>query len=145
MVYRPESRVPSEGRESGVPRDVQQAGPSDRSTATGGGRHALVVLVGAGWHKSKALEWPHNVSLLHLPPYSPELNPVETVFQFLKARYFANQVFATAVVKKRVSAVWSDSIQVPDRITSLGTRAWANLTLLGTQPLGELRCRLAQT
>lgn len=101
----------------------------DISAAVPDGRHALVVLDGAGWHKSKALEWPHNVSLLHLPPYSPELNPVETVFQFLKARYFANQVFATAnVVKERVSAVWSDFTQVPDRITSLGTRAWAHLT-----------------
>ena len=36
---------------------------------------------------------PENVSVLQLPPYSPEINPVETVFQFLKARHFANQVF----------------------------------------------------
>ena len=40
------------------------------------GNHAVVVLDGAGWHRSKALEVPANVSLLHLPPHSPELNPV---------------------------------------------------------------------
>ena len=54
------------------------------------GRHALVVLDGAGWHRSKALEIPANVTLLRLPPYSPELNPVKIVFQFLKSRHFAN-------------------------------------------------------
>ena len=71
---------------------------------------------------------PDNVSLLHLPPYSPELNPVETVFQFLKHRNFANQVFATAeVVKDRVEEVWNDFTRTPDRIVSLGKRSWAKL------------------
>ena len=67
-------------------------------------RHAPVVLDGAGWHRSKALEIPANVTLLRLPPYSPELNPVETVFQFPKSRHFANQVFETADAV--VGAIW---------------------------------------
>ena len=46
--------------------------------ATAEGHHALVILDGAGWHRSKVLEIPGNVSLQRLPPYSPELNPVET-------------------------------------------------------------------
>ncbi|MCY4459204.1 MAG: transposase [Albidovulum sp.] len=54
------------------------------------GRHALVVLDGAGRHRSKGLEIPASVALRRLPPRSPELNPVETVFQFLKSRHFAN-------------------------------------------------------
>ncbi|MCY3875461.1 MAG: IS630 family transposase [Rhodobacteraceae bacterium] len=92
------------------------------------GRHALAVLDGAGWHRSRSLEIPDDVSLLHLPPYSPELNPVETVFQFLKRGNFANQVFATAEeVKDRVEKVWNDSARTPGRIASLGRRGWSRL------------------
>ncbi len=92
------------------------------------GRHALAVLDGAGWHRSKSLEIPDNVSLLRLPPYSPEPDPVETVFQFLKQGDFANQVFATAeVVKDRVEEVWNDFARTPGRVASLGKRSWAKL------------------
>ena len=98
------------------------------------GRHALVVLDGAGWHRAKALEIPGNVTLLHLPACSPELNPVETVFQFLKAGQFANQVFDTAdAVWEKVDAVWSDFTRDAGRIRSLGTRSWAALAD-GTPP-----------
>ncbi len=109
----------------------------DIAAAVPQGRHALVVLDGAGWHRSKSLEIPDNVSLLRLPPYSPELNPVETVFQFLKQGNFANQVFATAeVVKDRVEEVWNDFARTPGRIASLGKRSWAKLVTTPTaQPV----------
>ena len=45
------------------------------------GAHAILVLDGAGWHTSHTLDPPHNVTLLCLPPYSPELNPVENVWE----------------------------------------------------------------
>ena len=49
------------------------------------GAHAVIVLDGAGWHQAGGrLKVPENVSLLSLPPYSPELNPVEIVWQYLK-------------------------------------------------------------
>ena len=96
------------------------------------GRHALVILDGAGWHVSKHLEVPDNVTLLRLPPYSPELNSSENVFQFLKARYFANQVFATVeAVKERVEKVWRAFEANPDRITSIGSRSWAQINCRG--------------
>ncbi|MCY3875456.1 MAG: transposase [Rhodobacteraceae bacterium] len=103
------------------------------------GRHALAVLDGAGWHRSKSLEIPDDVPLLRLPPYSPELNPVETVFQFLKRGNFANQVFATAEeVKDRVEKVWNDSARTPGRIASLGRRGWTRLvTRLVTSPTAQ--------
>jgi len=44
------------------------------------GAHAILVLDGAGWHGSKALCIPENITLLMLPPYGPELNPIETVW-----------------------------------------------------------------
>ncbi len=48
------------------------------------GAHAILVLDGAGWHSSKSLVVPENVTLLPLPPYSPELNPVENLWQYLR-------------------------------------------------------------
>ena len=47
-------------------------------------KHALVVLDGAGWHQSRELEIPANVSPLRLPPCSPDLNPVATLFSVVK-------------------------------------------------------------
>ncbi len=49
------------------------------------GAHAVIVLDGAGWHQTGGrLNIPSNISLLHLPPYSPDLNPVENVWQYLR-------------------------------------------------------------
>ena len=55
--------------------------------------HALLILDGAGWHGSTALVVPDNISLLTLPPYSPELNPVENVWAYLRANKLAISVF----------------------------------------------------
>jgi len=49
------------------------------------GAHAVIVLDGAGWHGSHALEYPDNISLLSLPPYAPEFNPVENIWAYLRA------------------------------------------------------------
>ena len=48
------------------------------------GAHALLVLDGAGWHGGGGLVVPDNITLLTLPPYAPELNPVENVWQYLR-------------------------------------------------------------
>ena len=48
------------------------------------GAHAVLVLDGAGWHGGKDLAVPDNISLLKLPPYAPELNPVENVWEYLR-------------------------------------------------------------
>jgi transposase len=57
------------------------------------GSHAILVLDQAGWHKAKALKVPENLTLLHLPPYSPELNAAERVWAFMRSHYLSNQVF----------------------------------------------------
>ena len=54
------------------------------------GAHAVLVLDGAGWHGAHALVVPDNISLVTLPPYSPELNPVENVWQYLRANWLAD-------------------------------------------------------
>ena len=57
------------------------------------GGHAILVLDQAGWHVARALVVPDNVTLLHLPPYSPELNPVERVWAFLRSHYLSNRIY----------------------------------------------------
>jgi transposase len=88
--------------------------------------HAVVVLDQAGWHTTDKLRLPENLSLLPLPPKSPELNPVENVWQFLRQTKLSNRVFAgyEAIVTAACEA-WNSLIADPARITSIGTRQWA--------------------
>lgn len=53
----------------------------------------VMILDGASSHKSKDLMIPKNVALIKLPPYSPELNPAEQIWNILRRNYFANRVF----------------------------------------------------
>lgn len=55
--------------------------------------HIVMVMDGAGWHSSKALVAPPNMRLLSLPPYAPELNPVEHLWDELREKCFHNKVF----------------------------------------------------
>ncbi len=57
------------------------------------GTHGIVVLDQAGWHTTGKLRLPTNVSLLALPPKSPELNPAENVWQFLRQTKLSNRIF----------------------------------------------------
>lgn len=55
----------------------------------------VMVLDGAGWHKSKSLRIPENMRLVSLPPYAPELNPVEHIWDDLREKAFHNRVFSS--------------------------------------------------
>ncbi len=55
----------------------------------------VMVVDGASSHRSKELEIPKNMSFIRLPPYSPELNPAEQIWNVLRRDYFANRVFDT--------------------------------------------------
>lgn len=57
------------------------------------GERMVMILDGAGWHKAKDLKLPSNLRLLSLPPYSPELNPVEHLWDEIREKYFHNKVF----------------------------------------------------
>ena len=95
------------------------------------GAHAVVVLDGAGWHRpGEKLRVPDNISLLPLPPYSPELNPQENVWQYLRQNYLSNRVYETydAIVDACCHA-WNSLIEQPERITSIATREWAQVKL----------------
>lgn len=93
------------------------------------GAHGVLILDGAGWHGAAALVIPDNLSLLTLPPYSPELNPVENVWQYLRANWLAISVFDTyeAIVEACCKA-WNRFEGEPDIVTSITTRTWAQVT-----------------
>jgi len=62
----------------------EELGPKD---------HAVLVMDQAGWHKSRALVVPSNISVLLLPPYSPELNPVERLWAYLRSHHLSNRAY----------------------------------------------------
>lgn len=55
----------------------------------------LLCCDGAAWHKSKSLQIPENVFLFHIPPYTPEMNPIEQIWKEIRKTGFRNEVFAT--------------------------------------------------
>jgi transposase len=63
------------------------------SLAVAPGAHAILLLDQAGWHVSKRLSIPDNITLLLLPPKSPELNPVENIWQFMRDNWPSNRGF----------------------------------------------------
>ena len=98
------------------------------STQVINGNHAVVVIDQARWHTSNKLIVPNNISLLALPPYSPELNPQENVWQWIKDKYLANRVFASLdeIVDAAVIA-WNKFVENPALIKSIADRSWAIL------------------
>jgi transposase len=91
------------------------------------GAHAVVILDQAGWHMSAKLEVPSNITLLPLPPRSPELNPQENVWQFLRDNALSNRVFNSYDdIVAHCCQAWNKLIDQPWRIMSIGLREWAH-------------------
>jgi transposase len=81
----------------------------------------VLVLDQAGWHVSTRLVVP-DITLLPLPPRSPELNPVENVWQFMRQNWLSNRVFDSYDIVARCSEAWNKLTHQPWRIMSLGIR-----------------------
>lgn len=91
------------------------------------GAHAVLWADGAGWHRiGGKLNVPDNITLLKLPPYSPELNPVENVWQYLRQNQLSNRVFATyETIVDACCDAWQKLAAEAGRIRSIATRPWA--------------------
>lgn len=87
--------------------------------------HAVVVMDQAGWHTAHALAVPNTVTLALLPPYSPELNPVERVWLHLRERHLSHRVLAgyDAIVDALCSA-WNQL--TPERLHTLTSYPYLN-------------------
>ena len=110
--------------------DMMNLHLAEISAAVAPGAHAVLTIDGAGWHQTGGkLRVPRNITLLHLPPYSPELNPVENVWAYLRGNKLSNRVFDSyeAIVDACGNA-WLWLTRQPERITSIGTREWACVT-----------------
>ncbi len=97
------------------------------SDAVDPGAHAVVIVDQAGWHTSARLAIPDNITLLPLPPRSPELNPVENVWQFMRDNWLSNRVFKSYDdIVDHCCFAWNRLIDQPWTIMSIGTRKWAH-------------------
>jgi transposase len=90
------------------------------------GFHAILLMDRASWHTTEALIIPDNMTLFPLPAYSPELNPMEQVWQKLKHGSLSNRVFKNydEIVDACCDA-WKSFIDVEGNIKKLCSRAWA--------------------
>ena len=98
-----------------------------RMIAAEAGEDAHVVLDGAGWHRSADLEVPASMTLLFLPPYSPELMPMERVWLWMRERDLSNRVFADeADIDRACTESWNRL--TPQRLKTITATQWLTHT-----------------
>ncbi|KMO28072.1 hypothetical protein VQ03_30110 [Methylobacterium tarhaniae] len=102
------------------------------------GAHAILVLDGAGYHgtaktrRPRGLVVPDTITLLHLPASSPELNPMELVWQSLRQNTLANRVFRDdRQIVNACCDAWNFFANDPDLVASITSRHWAQVKLRG--------------
>ena len=88
----------------------------------------ILVADGAAWHKSKRLQIPKNIEIIPLPPYTPEMNPIEQIWAWLRLHGFRNEIFSTLelVVDRLCSVICS---LTNDIVKSITKRDWMLSTL----------------
>lgn len=92
------------------------------------GAHAVLVLDGAGWHGGGDLLVPDNISLLTLPAYAPELNPVENVWEYLRKNKLALTLFDTYDdIVETCCEAWNFFANNPATVVSTTSRSWAKV------------------
>ena len=98
------------------------------SAAIPANKHAVIVLDRAGWHMTDKLGKFNNITLLPLPPTSPELNPQEQVWQQLRNRYLANRTYKDYEdIVNTCSIAWNNFVNEKNTIRNLCQREWATL------------------
>lgn len=90
------------------------------------GKHCAMILDRAAWHTSKKLTCSTNITLIPLPPYSPELNPIEQLWQQLKQKFLSNRCFENYddIVEACCDA-WNSYTENLKALVSLCFREWA--------------------
>ena len=108
--------------------DAMAAHLIEISAAVDPGAHAVLIVDQAGWHLTPKLAIPDNITVLALPPRSPELNPVENVWQFMRDNWLSNRIFKSYEdIVALCCQAWNNLIDQPWKIMSLGMRqmgAW---------------------
>ena len=92
------------------------------------GVHAILTLDGAGYHAAAGLKTPDNITLLPLPSYSPELNPMENVWEYLRKNKLAITVFNDYVhIIDKSCEAWNFFAENTDAIASITCREWSQV------------------
>jgi transposase len=92
------------------------------------GAQAVLLLDRAGWHTTGQLTVPQNLTLIFLPSRAPELNPVETIWQYLRSNWLSNRVFESyEAILEAACEAWRNLLAQPKTITSIGRREWAHV------------------
>ena len=114
-----------------VSTEAMQAFLDRFSAALAPDEHAAMAVDGAGWHVAHALRIPGNVTLVLLPPYSPELNPVERVWLFLRERHLSHRLLdGYDAILDACCDAWN--ALTPERIRSLTAFPWiSKVTIIG--------------
>jgi hypothetical protein len=87
--------------------------------------HVLIALDQAGWHVAKDLKVPDCITLMSLPPRSPELNPVERLWLYLKERFLSHRLLDDyAAIEAAIVAAWQRLTGDSGRIASLTAYPW---------------------
>jgi transposase len=90
------------------------------------GAHAVLLLDQAGWHLSARLLVPDNITILPLPSKSPELNPTENIWQFMRDNWLSNRIFESYDdILDHCCEAWNKLVDQPWTIMSIGLRQWA--------------------
>ena len=101
--------------------------PRCTTQAVAPGAHALVLVDQAGWHQSKKLVVPANITLMPLPARAPELNPVENIWQYMRENWISNRIFASyGDILDHCCDAWNKLTDQPWLIMSIGLRDWAH-------------------
>ena len=84
------------------------------------GTRVLLVWDGAGYHVAKKLRVPSNLSTIRLPPYSPELNPVERLWLYLREHHWSNRVYKDLdALEEAAVAGWRAVCLTPERVKTI--------------------------
>ena len=92
------------------------------------GRHIALLTDNAGWHTAKKLTIPRNITLISLPPYAPELNAMEQIWQWIKNHFLSNQCYGVYedIVNKACYA-WNQLSENVNLVKSIIYRDWINI------------------
>lgn len=89
--------------------------------------HAVLLVDQAGWHTTPKLDVPGNISIIAIPSKSPELNPQENIWQYMRENWLSNRVFETYEdIVEHCCQAWNKLTDRPDLIASIGMRKWAH-------------------
>ena len=91
--------------------------------------HVALFIDGAGWHSAGDLKFPDNITPFRLPPYAPEVNPVERVWEHLKERHLSQRLLNhyDAIVTATCIA-WNKLVADTGSIASLTWTPWAKVS-----------------